>query len=123
MKSGSIDADLLQSIRSAFAGRPTLDFKDSSNLLRINEKTLRRHVQQGNIRCRLVGLGHIRRRREFALEDIIGFYVGRSAGMENQPSGGRTVRTRKPGLRCFLEGRAERRVQRSLDTANSRKQT
>jgi hypothetical protein len=123
MKNGSVDADLLESIRATFAGRPTLNFKDSSNLLKINEKTLRSHVRLGNIRFRLVGLGHIRRRREFALEDIIGFYVGRSTGMENQPSGGRTVRTRKTGLRCFLEGRAERRVQRSLDTANSRKQT
>jgi hypothetical protein len=120
MKTGSVDADLLESIRAAFAGRATLNFKDSSNLLKINEKTLRNHVREGNIRFRLVGLGRIRRRREFALEDIVGFYVARSQNAETRSGTGRTLRTATPGLRCFLQARAERKINgRLLDTATT----
>lgn len=74
MTSRAIDPDLLQSLRDGFGGRPTVALKEASRLMRMDEKTLRKHVREGRIQFRDVGLGQHRVRREFTLEDIVGFY-------------------------------------------------
>jgi hypothetical protein len=99
MTSRAIDPDLLQSLRDGFGGRPTVAFKEASRLMRMDEKTLRKHVREGRIQFRDVGLGQYRVRREFTLEDIVGFYCDACRRNEVTET---VVRTRAPLPRTLL---------------------
>jgi hypothetical protein len=74
MKSQGFEGSLADVIRRGFEGRATLDFASTAKLLNMNLKSLRCHVRSGNIGFRLTGLGRLRVRREFALEDVLAFY-------------------------------------------------
>ena len=69
----ALTIDVPQSIRDAFATRPTLTAPEVCRLLRIDGKTLLRHVRAGNIRYVLKGLGSVRPRREFTMSDVLEF--------------------------------------------------
>jgi excisionase family DNA binding protein len=98
---------LLRAVKDRFEGRLTLSFKEAAELLKLNEKTLRKHVRRGNIRFRQTGLGRSRVRREFALEDIVDFYIGASHRVELSAQGA-IVHVRKAGRGTFLEGHVAR---------------
>jgi hypothetical protein len=102
-----VEEHLLRAVKERFEGRLTLNFKESAELLKLNEKTLRKHVRRGSIRFRQTGLGRSRVRREFALEDIVDFYIGASRRVEPSAQG-TTVHVRKAGRGTFLEGHAAR---------------
>jgi excisionase family DNA binding protein len=93
MQFDAINADLLKTLREGFGGCPTVSFKEACRLMKLDEKTLRKHVRLGHIEFRAVGLGHVRVRREFALEDILGFYMDARRRVETRES---TVRVRAP---------------------------
>lgn len=57
----------------AFADRVSLPLPRTAELLGMDTKTLRGHVDAGNIRFVVKGLGAVRQRREFTLADILEF--------------------------------------------------
>jgi excisionase family DNA binding protein len=83
-------------------------FSEAAKLLKCNEKTLRKHIAQGNLTFRNVGLGTRRLRREFALVDLVGFYAASSRrhGKDSDRGAVRTAAAR--GLASFTARRAER---------------
>jgi len=113
MKSQGFEGSLADVIRRGFEGRATLDFASTAKLLNMNLKSLRCHVRSGNIGFRSTGLGRLRVRREFALEDVLAFYE--STFRKVEPGSGQTeqiVRTRRLEGSDFLEGRAKRKAAR-----------
>jgi hypothetical protein len=62
-----------QPIQDAFATRTTLKAPELCKLLGFDDKTLRQHVRAGNIRYVLKGLGAVRPRREFMMNDVLEF--------------------------------------------------
>lgn len=58
---------------AAFAERVSIGAGETARLLGFDEKTLRAHVREGNIRYLSVGFGEKRPRREFRLADILEF--------------------------------------------------
>ncbi len=86
-------------IAQGFAGRTTMGMRDAANLLKMDEKTLRRHLARGNITFIETGTGDERMRRVFTPNDLLGFYAGqrrRQAATPDQPArpwaGRRSVR-------------------------------
>ncbi|MEH2539228.1 MULTISPECIES: helix-turn-helix domain-containing protein [unclassified Bradyrhizobium] len=76
--SEAIDGAIREALAAAFHGRPTLRFEETAKVLRMDPKTLRRHVADGRISYRVTGTGSARKRREFSLTDLERFYEGRT---------------------------------------------
>lgn len=93
-------------LRQGFENRPTVNFGTAAKLLNLDEKTLRRLVNGGKVRYRIVGNGHARLRREFTLSDLESFYAD-AATRTTHASGARArkysrVRTRLAAGGSFL---------------------
>jgi hypothetical protein len=58
---------------TAYATRISLPLQETAALLGMDAKTLRGHVEKGNIRFVAVGLGTLKLRREFRLADVLEF--------------------------------------------------
>ncbi|MDA9415569.1 MULTISPECIES: helix-turn-helix domain-containing protein [Bradyrhizobium] len=69
------DLHLRARLLAAFGTAHTIGFAAAAKLLKLDQKTLRKHVRQGRIGSRIVGTGRWRIRREFALSDIEAFYA------------------------------------------------
>lgn len=69
--------NLMAAIRRGFAGRALVGLRDAAKILNMNEKTLRRHIAEGNVSFVKTGTGEERMRREFAPEDLLNFYASR----------------------------------------------
>jgi hypothetical protein len=96
------DADVRERLLERFNGRPTVRFAEAAELLRMDEKTLRRHVADGNITYRATGTGSVRMRREFTVSDLMQFYAGRSAQSQRAPlAPGRPLIRAAVGLKTF----------------------
>jgi hypothetical protein len=76
------DADVRERLTRDFAGRATVRLPEAAAILKMTEKTLRRHVAEGNVRFRATGTGSLRMRREFTVSDLVDFYGARSARSE-----------------------------------------
>jgi hypothetical protein len=57
-------------IEAAFAGRTTIGAPAAARLLDMDIKTLRRHVEAGNLVGRFKGLGRARHHRVFCRADL-----------------------------------------------------
>ncbi len=68
---------VLEDIRSCFAGQLTVDFPNAARILGIDEKTLRRHTKMGTVGYLNMGHGAQRLRRRFTAADLAAFMVGR----------------------------------------------
>ncbi|WGD51462.1 excisionase family DNA-binding protein [Bradyrhizobium sp. CB1650] len=106
-----LEDHLVETLRDGFGGRPTVTFAQACKLLNINAKTLRRHVRRGTIAFRRTGLGKFRVRREFALQDLVGFYTGvlQQADLAYLSPPGHVARRKQAS---FLQGYAARRAAR-----------
>lgn len=97
------EAEIRSRLEAGFDGRPTVDFATAARLLRMTEKTLRRHVRDGNVAFRAVGTGCARVRREFTPSDLTGFYARAKREGEGTPAAaGRRKFRPRPGLQGFL---------------------
>jgi hypothetical protein len=79
-----IDENLLRELAEGFAGRGSVGPEEAAKLLKMTEKTLRRHLASGDLTFVDVGTGLERPRRRFTLTDLVHFYVGRRRRMELQ---------------------------------------
>jgi hypothetical protein len=76
------DGNLAKELLQGFAGRGSVGSVEAAKLLKMHEKTLRRHLVSGNLTFIDVGTGHERPRRRFTLSDLLAFYAGRRRQME-----------------------------------------
>jgi hypothetical protein len=107
------DHGIRERLECAFDGRTTVRFAEAASLLRMTEKTLRRHVADGSVSYRATGTGSLRMRREFAVSDLLGFYAVRKTIADAPPSPrGRSVPVRTRGLIGFLEAVGNKRAER-----------
>jgi excisionase family DNA binding protein len=114
MNDQGFEGSLYAAIRRDFAGRATLKFAEVCKLLKIHNKTLLRHIRTGTIGFRETGLGRLRVRREFALEDVLAFYENAFRKAEPTVAGQKgAVRTRSSG-NDFLVERAKRKGRPSV---------
>lgn len=60
-------------IARAFEDRVTIPMQTAARLLSMDTKTLSEHIKAGNIGYVSLGLGGQRKRREFTMQDILGF--------------------------------------------------
>lgn len=67
------DAELVAALRAGFAARPTVSMAELSKLLKLDEKTLLRHIRTGRLPFRAVGCGRRRITRRFTITDVIQF--------------------------------------------------
>lgn len=67
-------AELVEALRRGFAGRPSVALVDLAKMLKLDEKTLLRHVRSGRLPFRPVGTGRKRIRRQFTIGDVLTFY-------------------------------------------------
>lgn len=97
------EADIRARLGAAFGDRPTVDFATAARLLNMTEKTLRRHVADGNIAFRAIGTGSIRMRREFTTSDLTDFYARARQRSYASPIASKRTRFRQsPYLDGFL---------------------
>lgn len=68
--------ELPSAIREVCATRGYVTMPELAKGLRIDVKTLRKHIDAGRLKCRLIGTGALRRRRAFLLSDIESFFDG-----------------------------------------------
>ncbi|HRP80087.1 MAG TPA: hypothetical protein PL183_13470 [Aquamicrobium sp.] len=94
----------------AFETRISLPLKDTAALLGMDAQTLRGHVEAGNIRCVVKGLGRVRLRREFRLADILEFLetMSRRACPSTGPRTRRSTTTTSDGVVVGFMARRER---------------
>jgi hypothetical protein len=112
------DAAIRERLERGFAGRATVRIVEAAGFLNMTEKTLRRHVTEGNVAFRSTGTGSVRIRREFALSDLLGFYAARKTrGAPPADPRGRTVMRAGTGLTGFLATIASAPPQRRVRTA------
>src|SRR5689334_6603356 len=67
-------AELAAALREGFAGRPSVEMAELAKLLKLDEKTLLRHVRSGKLPFRRMGAGRKRIRRRFTMGDVLTFY-------------------------------------------------
>jgi hypothetical protein len=114
MSATNDDDGIRERLERAFDGRATVRFAEAASLLRMTEKTLRRHVADGSISYRATGTGSLRMRREFAVSDLAGFYAVRKTIADAPPSPrGRSVPVHTRGLIGFLEAVGNKRAERN----------
>jgi len=65
--------DVPESIRTAFEGHPYLSAPKVAALLEMDIKTLRKHTDADDIRCRYKGIGVRRPHRVYTLADVAEF--------------------------------------------------
>lgn len=98
------ETELRERLAQAFEAKTTVNISTAARLLKMSEKTLRRHIAEGNIGFRAVGTGSLRMRREFTVSDLVGFYEGRSQRECAVPTKrGRPLLRRAAGLSSFLQ--------------------
>lgn len=69
-----LDPNIYLAILQVFGNNLTIDFSSTAKLLKIDKKTLRRHVLSGNIDFISFGAGAERVRRSFTARDVAVFY-------------------------------------------------
>lgn len=80
-------------LRQICIERGYVTMPELSTALRMDVKTLRKHIDAGRLKCRLIGTGALRRRRAFMLSDIESFFTDAlepacpSIGTATRPSG------------------------------------
>lgn len=112
------DTDIRERLESAFGGRATVRFAEAASLLDMTEKTLRKHVADGNVSYRATGTGSVRMRREFAVSDLVGFYTGRrTVSFAPGLPTGRPAAVRTNKAIGFLEAVGNQRTERRIRTA------
>ena len=79
--------DLPEHVRAAFAGRGVLPLKDVAGLIGMSSTTLRRLIRQHRISSKHNGVGRVRRRHVFAIDDVAGLWHTMSSGPVVGPTG------------------------------------
>jgi hypothetical protein len=74
------DQQIPQAIVQAFEGRAYVAVPELSALLQMDRRTLRQHIQAGNLQWRQKGVGSRRPRRLFTLSDVIAFLKWQERG-------------------------------------------
>jgi hypothetical protein len=82
--------DLPATIEAAFSGRTMLSAKELAAVLEMDPKTLRKHIENGDIAGRFKGTGRIRRHRVFTIADVAKFF------RRPPEPGGKTYRWAEP---------------------------
>jgi len=85
-KAAHHDPELVETLRAGFAGRPAVAMSELSNLLKLDEKTLLRHIRSGRLPFRSVGTGRRRIRRLFTMGDVVQFFDNLGVGAEAPPA-------------------------------------